>query len=154
MQAEKWLALIKCAQAHEKKKMKNIDMKYEKRGRKKVFFSYSFFCMFGESKWKTKWYTTRWFSFCFLWPSGLRRCSKNRKVPGSIPTRRSAGLWDPTSLRGSRWPSGRKCKTQWLTSGEWGCPLDNGPKLAMGQPNSSLKKKKILYICQDTFISL
>ena len=39
---------------------------------------------------------------CFLWPSGLRRCSKNRKVPGSIPTRRSAGLWDPTSLRGSR----------------------------------------------------
>ena len=28
-------------------------------------------------------------------------------------------------------------KTQWLTSGEWGCPLDNGPKLAVGQPNSS-----------------
>ena len=36
------------------------------------------------------------------WPSGLRHCSKNRKVPGSIPTRRSARLWDPTSLRGSR----------------------------------------------------
>ena len=74
------------------------------------------------------------------WPSGLRRCSKNRKVPSSIPTRRSVGLRDPTLLRGSRWPSGRKCKkTQWLTSGEWGCPLDNGPKLAMGQPNSSFK---------------
>ena len=27
-------------------------------------------------------------------------------------------------------------KTQWLTSGEWDCPLDNGPKLAMEQPNS------------------
>ena len=28
-------------------------------------------------------------------------------------------------------------KTQWLTSGEWGFPLDNGPKLAVEQPNSS-----------------
>ena len=71
------------------------------------------------------------------WPSGLRRCSKNRKVPGSITTRRSAGPRDPTSLRGSRRPPGRKCKTQWLKSGEWGCPLDNGPKLAVGQPNNS-----------------
>ena len=26
--------------------------------------------------------------------------------------------------------------TQWLTSGEWGCPHDNGPKLAVGQANS------------------
>ena len=75
------------------------------------------------------------------WPSGLRRCGKNRKVPSSKPTRRSSRLRDPTSLRGSRWPSGRKCKkTQWLTSGEWGCPLDNDPKLAVGQPN---KKKKM-----------
>ena len=71
------------------------------------------------------------------WPSGLRRCSKNRKVPGSITTRHSAGPRDPTSLRGSRRPPGRKCKTQWLKSGEWGCPLDNGPKLAVGQPNNS-----------------
>ena len=23
-------------------------------------------------------------------------------------------------------------KTQWLKSGDWGCPLDNGPKLAVG----------------------
>ena len=36
------------------------------------------------------------------WPSGLRRCNKNRKVPSSKPARRSAGLRDPTSLRGSR----------------------------------------------------
>ena len=30
------------------------------------------------------------------WPNGLRRCSKNRKVPDSNPTLRSAGLRDPT----------------------------------------------------------
>ena len=71
------------------------------------------------------------------WPSGLWRCSKNRKVPGLNPTRRSAGLRDPTLLRGFRWPSSRKCKTQWLTSVEWECPLNNGPKLAVGQSNSS-----------------
>ena len=28
-------------------------------------------------------------------------------------------------------------KMQWLTFGEWGCPPDNDPKLAVGQPNSS-----------------
>ena len=79
------------------------------------------------------------------WPSGLERCSKNRKVPGSNPTRRSAGLRDSTSLQGSRWPSGCKRKTQWLTSGEWVCPLDNGPKLAVGQPNSSWRKLFFLH---------
>ena len=41
--------------------------------------------------------------------SGLRHCNKNRKVTGSKPSRRSAGLWDPTSLWGSRWPSGQIC---------------------------------------------
>ena len=30
-------------------------------------------------------------------------------------------------------------KTQWLTSNEWNCLLDNGRKLAMGQPNNSYK---------------
>ena len=44
------------------------------------------------------------------WPSGLRRCSKNRKVPSSNLTWSLAGLRDPTSLWGSWWPSGRKCK--------------------------------------------
>ena len=42
---------------------------------------------------------------CYIWgewPSGLRRCDQNRKVPGSNPTRRSAGLKDSTSLQGSR----------------------------------------------------
>ena len=27
-------------------------------------------------------------------------------------------------------------KKQWLTLGDWGCPLDNDSKLVMGQPNS------------------
>ena len=66
------------------------------------------------------------------WPSGWRHCSKNWRVPSPNSTRHSARLMDPTLLRGSRWPSGRKYKTQWLTLGEWGCPLDNGPKLAVG----------------------
>ena len=63
---------------------------------------------------------------------------------GSNPTLHSAWLRDPVSLQGSRWPSGRICKKnrKWLTSGEWGCLLDNGQKLAVGQPNSSLKKTK------------
>ena len=36
------------------------------------------------------------------WPSGLRRCNQNRKVPRSNPTMCLARLRDPTSLRGSR----------------------------------------------------
>ena len=49
--------------------------------------------------------------------SGLVSCNKNQKNPGSITIRRSAGLRDPTSLRDSRWPSGRKCKSHRLTPG-------------------------------------
>ena len=30
----------------------------------------------------------------------------------------------------------KNVKTQWLTSGEWGCSLTNGPKLAVRQPNN------------------
>ena len=40
------------------------------------------------------------------WRSGLSRSDKNRKVPGSNPTRRLVGLRDSTSLRGSRLPLG------------------------------------------------
>ena len=44
MQTENWLGLLKCAQVHEKKKNKNIDMKYRKRSRKKKgFFIFFFF---------------------------------------------------------------------------------------------------------------
>ena len=52
----------------------------------------------------------------------------------------SSKLNTASSLRGSWWPSGRKCKAQSVTLGEWGCPLNNGRKMAVGQPNSSLKK--------------
>ena len=31
----------------------------------------------------------------------------------------------------------KSLKTQGLTSGEWGCALDNGPKLTVGHKNSS-----------------
>ena len=41
-------------------------------------------------------------TFLREWPSGLRRCDQNWMVPGSNSTGRSAGLRDPTSLRGSR----------------------------------------------------
>ena len=37
-------------------------------------------------------------------------------------------------------------KTQWLTSGEWGCPIENGPKLAEGQPNCSSKNRLNTFI--------
>lgn len=40
------------------------------------------------------------------WPSGLRLCNQNQKVLASNPTRRAAGVRDPTLLCGSRWPSG------------------------------------------------
>ena len=48
------------------------------------------------------------------------------------------------SLRDCRWPSGRNSwkKTQWLKLGWWGCPLENGPELAVGQLNSNEKLKK------------
>ena len=36
------------------------------------------------------------------WPSGLRRCNYNLKVPGLNPTSCSVGLRDPTSLRNPR----------------------------------------------------
>ena len=38
----------------------------------------------------------------------VRTCNQDRKVPGSSPTRRSAGLREPTSLQGSCYLSGRK----------------------------------------------
>ena len=57
----------------------------------------------------TLWYdTTTWGE----WPSWLRCCDQNRKVPSSNPTRCLARLRDPTSLWGSWWPSGQICKMQ------------------------------------------
>ena len=77
---------------------------------------------------------------CGEWPSGLRRCSKNRQVPSSIPSRCSAGLRDPTLLRGSRRPSGRKCKTHWLTLDGWGCPSIMAQSWPWGSQIAVLKK--------------
>ena len=48
----------------------------------------------------------------------LRPCILNQKVFGSNPTRRSAGLQDPTSLRSFWWSLGQIVKTQWLTLGD------------------------------------
>ena len=42
------------------------------------------------------------------------------------------------------WVEYVKCK--WLISGEWCCLLDNGPKLTMGQPSSSLKNFATQYL--------
>ena len=51
------------------------------------------------------------------WPSGLRRCNQNWKVPGSKPARRSTGFRDPTSLWRSRWPSGWTCTNAVISIG-------------------------------------
>ena len=40
-------------------------------------------------------------------------------------------------LWGSQWPLSQKMiETQWLTLGDWDCPLHSDPKLVLGQPNS------------------
>ena len=71
-----------------------------------------------------------------LKPIALRYYIKNQKVPSSNPNRCLAWPWDPTSRLLETFRSGKN-KMQSLTSGYWGCPLDNSPKLAEGQPNSS-----------------
>ena len=88
------------------------------------------------------------------WPSGLRciiRVGRFRFKPTNPPP---PPPFPPHHQLGSRpgigtqplyecswWTSDRNCKTQWLTSGEWGCPPDNGPELALGEPNSSKNKE-------------
>ena len=71
------------------------------------------------------------------WSSGLRLCNKNCKVPISKPARRSARLRDPTSLGGSRLPSGWICINAVINIELVRFPLEKGRKLAVGQPNSS-----------------
>ena len=44
------------------------------------------------------------------WPSGLKYYIQNQKISGSNHTRCSAGLWEATSLRGSRYPPGQNKK--------------------------------------------
>ena len=57
-----------------------------------------------------KWREESSLEFRGEWPGRFRQCNQNQKVPGSNPIRCSAKLRDPTSLWGSQWPSGRKCK--------------------------------------------
>ena len=58
-----------------------------------------------------------------------------REVPGSNLIRSSAELRDPTSLRGSRWPSVRNKLNAVINIG-----VDCDPKLAVGQLKLQLKK--------------
>ena len=75
------------------------------------------------------------------WPDGLRCCNRNRKMSGLKPARCSTRPRDPTSLRGSQWPSGLNLnKWQWLTSGEWGWTL--GSQIADKKNLLSLLSKK------------
>lgn len=55
---------------------------------------------------KISWYL-RW--KIIQWPGGLRRWDQ-KPISSSNLTRRSTGLRDPTSLPGSRWPSGRNSR--------------------------------------------
>ena len=85
----------------------------------------------------TLWYdTTTWGE----WPSWLRCCDQNRKVPSSNPTRYLARLRDPTHYEALGDPRVKYVKCKWLTSGEWGCLLNNGPKLVHGAAKLQLKK--------------
>ena len=70
---------------------------------------------------------------------GLRRYNQNRKVPGSNLIKRSAGLRDPTSLQTPGDLRVEYAKTQWLTSGEWGCPLEVGHEAAKYQLNKCVE---------------
>ena len=71
------------------------------------------------------------------WPSGLRHCNQNWKVPSSIPARHWLGLETQLCYEAPDDLQVNYVKMQWLTLGKWGCPLDNDPELAVGQPNSS-----------------
>ena len=69
------------------------------------------------------------------WPNKWRCCYQNRKVPCSNPTKSSAGTQPHDKTPGELWV--KTVKMQWLTSGKWGCPISNSPKLTVGQPNRS-----------------
>ena len=83
------------------------------------------------------------------------RCSMF-KIACSNPSGWSTRPNDPTSLRSSWWPPGKKLtKTQLLILVQWYCPLDSGPKLVVEQPNSRFKKIlcMLLYSRVDDFLS-
>ena len=63
-----------------------------------------------------------------------------RKVPVQTPLGTPPGLGTQPRYEAPGDLQVENEKTKWLTSAEQGCLLNNGWKLAMGQPNSSLKK--------------
>ena len=70
-------------------------------------------------------------------PSGLRRSDQNRKVPVQTQLGALLGLGVQPRYDAPGDHPAQYVKRKWVTSGEWGCLLDNGPMLAVGQPNSS-----------------
>ena len=71
------------------------------------------------------------------WYSGLRYYNRIRRVLVQTPLGICPGLVTQPHYEASCDLWIKIVKTQWLISNEWGCPLDNGPKLAVGWPNSS-----------------
>ena len=74
------------------------------------------------------------------WPSGSRRYIQNWKDPSSNATRCLIGLWDPTLLWGPPVTFGlNKYQNGVINTRLLRLPIDSGPKLALGQPNSRWK---------------
>ena len=71
------------------------------------------------------------------WPSGLRHWIRIGRFLVQTPLDTQPGLGAQPRYKTPQWPLGWICKTQWLTLGELGCFLDNGPRVAVGQPNCS-----------------
>ena len=62
------------------------------------------------------------------------------RFPGRTPLGARPGLGTQPRCKAPSDPRVEYVKRKWLTSGNWSCLLDNGPKLAVGQRNSSYKK--------------
>ena len=74
------------------------------------------------------------------WPIGSRRYIQSWKDPSSNSTRCLIGLWDPTLLWGPPVTFGlNKCQNGVINTRLLRLPIDSGPKLALGQPNSRWK---------------
>lgn len=71
---------------------------------------------------------------CIKWPTGLRHSDRI----GRFPVQTSLVAWSDQGTQPCYQTPCDLCIKNWgweLTD-EWGCPHDNGPKLARGQPNS------------------